>query len=90
MRQVLPSTAIHFEKLDTLRNEILGEHQLTVESCDNRERDLRDALQARVDAELKKLDRLRERIIQAMSAYKEAYKLETAEVRPRPLMVSCQ
>ena len=72
--------AIRFERLDALRSEILGEHQLTVESCDNRERDLRDALQARIDAELKKLERLRERIIQAMSSYKEAYRLETAEV----------
>ena len=28
------------------RSELLGEHQLTVESCDNRERELRDAVQA--------------------------------------------
>lgn len=77
------SLAVHsprFEELDTLRNEILVEHQLTVESCDNRERDLRDALQTRIDAEVRKLDRLRDRIVQAMAAYKEAFKLETAEV----------
>lgn len=70
----------HFEKLDALRNEALGDHQLTVESCDNRERDLRDALQTRIDAEVRKLDRLRDRIVQAMAFYKEAFKLETAEV----------
>ena len=69
-----------FEKLDALRDEALGEHQLTVESCDNRERDLRDALQARIDAEAKKLDRLRDKIVQAMAFYKETFKLETAEV----------
>jgi uncharacterized protein YPO0396 len=70
----------YFERLDILRHEALGEHQLSVESCDNRERDLRDWLQARIDAEVKKLERLRDKIIQAMAAYKEAFKLETAEV----------
>ena len=32
-------------------SEALGEHQLTVESCDNREQDMRDWLQTRIDAE---------------------------------------
>ncbi len=72
--------AAHFEELEALRSEVLGEHQLTVESCDNRERDLRDALQTRIDADVKKLDRLRDRIVQAMASYKDAFKLETAEV----------
>ncbi len=66
-------------RLDALRAEVLGEHQLTVESCDNRERDLRDALQARLDAEVKVLARLAEKIIKAMSSFKDAYKLETAD-----------
>jgi uncharacterized protein YPO0396 len=72
--------AAYFEKLDTARTEALGEHQLTVESCDNREREMRDWLQARIDAEDGKLKRLRDKIIQAMGAYKDAFKLETAEV----------
>ncbi|WP_239287426.1 ATP-binding protein [Candidatus Nitrotoga sp. 1052] len=78
-----PAYATHsarFERLDTIRGEALGEHQLTVESCDNRERDLRDWLQAKIDAEDAKLKRLRDKIIQAMAAYKEAFKLETSEV----------
>ncbi|MDZ4252332.1 MAG: ATP-binding protein [Sulfuritalea sp.] len=66
-------------RLETLRTELQGEHQLSVESCDNRERDLRDALQARMDAEAKALARLSEKIIKAMSAFKDAYKLETAD-----------
>jgi uncharacterized protein YPO0396 len=70
----------YIERLDTMRGEALGEHQLTVESCDNRERDMRDWLQARIDAEDQKLKRLRDKIIQAMAAYKEQFKLETAEV----------
>jgi uncharacterized protein YPO0396 len=68
-----------FAALDALRTEMLGEHQLTVESCDNRERDLRDGLQARIDAEQKKLERLAEKIIKIMSAFKDEFKLETAD-----------
>ena len=68
------------ERLDALRNEALSVHQLTVESCDNRERDLRDWLQARIDSEDQKLKRLRDKITQTMAAYKEEFKLETAEV----------
>ncbi|SOE60544.1 Uncharacterized protein YPO0396 [Burkholderia sp. D7] len=67
------------ERLEVLRAQILGEHQLSVESCDNRERELRDALQARMDAEAKRLDRLTERIIKSMSTFKDAYKLDTAD-----------
>jgi uncharacterized protein YPO0396 len=65
--------------VDALRQEILGEHSLTVESCDNRERDMREALQSRIDADGKKLERLRDRIIHAMSEFKQQFKLETAE-----------
>ena len=74
------SHATSIERLDHIRDEALGVHQLTVESCDNRERDLRDWLQARIDGEEQKLKRLRDKIIQAMTAYKEEFKLETAEV----------
>lgn len=66
-------------QLETLRSEMLGEHQFSVESCDNRERELRDTLQSRMDAEARAISRSAERIIKAMSAFKDAYKLETAE-----------
>ena len=72
--------AAYFAKLETVRAEALGAHQLTVESCDNRQHDLRDWLQRGIKAEDDKRQRLRDKIIQAMSAYKEAFKLETAEV----------
>ena len=55
-----------FEKLATMQAEVLGEHQLTVESCDNREQDMRQWLQGRIDTEDHRLKRLRDRIIQAM------------------------
>ncbi|QNM95099.1 ATP-binding protein [Chitinimonas koreensis] len=67
-------------KLEAIRAEVLGEHQLTVESCDNREQDVRTWLQARIDAEDLKLKRLAEKIIKAMASFKEAFKLETAEM----------
>ena len=72
-----PSTSA----LERLRAEALGEHQLTVESCDNREQDMRDWLQ---DAHRRRRQassaRLAEKIIKAMAGFKEAFKLETAEV----------
>ncbi|MGZ5014987.1 MAG: ATP-binding protein [Methylobacter sp.] len=70
----------YFEKLESIRAEALGEHQLTVESCDNRERDMRDGLQTQMDNENRKLKTLGERIVRAMASYKEEFKLETAEV----------
>jgi uncharacterized protein YPO0396 len=67
------------EKLEALRGEALGDHQLTVESCDNREQDVRKWLQDRIDAEDRRLKNLRDRIIQQMMAFKDEFKLETAE-----------
>jgi uncharacterized protein YPO0396 len=72
--------AARFERLEAMRSESLGDHHLSVESCDNRERDMRDWLQARIDAEDSKLKRLRDKIIQAMAAYKEEFKMETRDV----------
>jgi uncharacterized protein YPO0396 len=74
------ATPIARERLDAMRRDALGEHQLSVESCDNRQQDMRQWLQARLDAEESKLRRLRDKIIQAMMAFKEEFKLETAEI----------
>ena len=69
-----------FDLLEAMREEALGGQMLTVESCDNRERDMRDWLQARIDAEDRKLSRLSEKIIKAMTEYKGMWTLETGEV----------
>ena len=69
-----------FAMLEAMRGQALGEHTLTVESCDNREREMRDWLQTKIDAEDRKLSRLSEKIIRAMTEYKEEWKLETREV----------
>jgi len=66
--------------LENMRAEALGEHQLTVESCDKREQDVRTWLQARIDAQDHQLKRLAEKIIKAMAFFKDAFKLETAEI----------
>jgi uncharacterized protein YPO0396 len=74
------SHAAHFTTLDELRTEALGEHHLSVESCDNRERELREWLQARIDSEDKRIKTLGEKIVRVMTEYKETYRLETEEV----------
>jgi len=69
-----------FERLDQLLPEMPGEQKLTVESCDNRQQQMRKWLQDKIDAEDRKISRLQERIVKAMSDYKNHYKLETQEV----------
>ena len=71
---------LRFPQLEAMRGEALGEQTLSVESCDNRERDMREWLQARIDAEDGKAKRLRDKIIDAMRAYSIAYALETQDV----------
>ncbi len=80
LAEAAPGYADYFTQLSDLRVEALGTQQLTVESCDNREREMRDWLQAKIDAEDKKLSRLRDRIIDAMRSFSSSYPLETQEV----------
>ena len=75
-----PLTDAQIERLDGWRAQALSEYQLSVESCDNREQDLRQWLQQRIDAEDKRLARLTERIVNAMRGFKEAFKAETSEM----------
>lgn len=67
-------------RLEQMCTEVLGEHLLTVESCDNRQQDVRNWLQTRIDSEDKKIKLLAERIIKAMASFKEEFKLDTAEM----------
>lgn len=69
-----------FSRLESIREKALGAHTLTVESCENRERELRDWLTGAIDTEDKKAARLRDKIIQAMQDYCNVYPLETNEV----------
>lgn len=69
-----------FPQLEALREEALGEHTLTVESCSNREQELRNWLQAAINAADKRLDRLREKVVNTMSDYRNAYPMDTRDV----------
>lgn len=70
-----------FGDLETLREESdSSKMKLTVESCDNRERDLRDSLQRSIDSSNGKANRLSEAIIARMSQYKAEWPLDTQEV----------
>jgi uncharacterized protein YPO0396 len=59
---------------------IESERRLTVESCDSREHDMRDRLQKQMDNETAKIERLRDRIVNAMTAFGQDYPAETREV----------
>lgn len=71
---------LRFPQLEAMRGDALGEQTLSVESCDNRERDMREWLQTRIDAEDGRTKRLRDKIIDAMRAYSISYPLETQDV----------
>jgi uncharacterized protein YPO0396 len=75
-----PLLDAQIERLDAWRSQALGEHQLSVESCDNREQEVRKWLQDRIDAEDKRLARLTVRIVDAMRVFKEEFKAETIEM----------
>ncbi|MEO8117960.1 MAG: SbcC/MukB-like Walker B domain-containing protein, partial [Rhodoferax sp.] len=68
------------QRLTTLQQELLGEQTLTIESCDNREREMRDGLQKAIDADDGRIKRLRDKIIDAMRSFSTRYPLETQEV----------
>jgi uncharacterized protein YPO0396 len=69
-----------FPVIEALRVAELPAHTLTVESCENREKDLRDVVQARMDAENKVAQRLAEKIVGAMQSYRKEYPLDSHEL----------
>ncbi len=80
LTEAAAETLTRFSHLERLRSEMQDTRGITVESCDNRERDMRDWLQAKIDGENKKLTRLNDRIIGAMTRYNERWRLETREL----------
>ena len=78
--ETLATHSPRFPRIEAMRTEALGEHSLTVESCDNRERDMRDWITARVDAEDKKTARLRDKIIDAMRGFCVSWPLDVQEM----------
>ena len=69
--------------LEQWRRQVLGDDALELRSLESQQRRMRDALQAKIDAEDKAAGRLRERIVEQMQRYKAAYPAETAEMDAR-------
>jgi uncharacterized protein YPO0396 len=72
-----------FPRLEQMRVEALGTHTLTVESCDGREKDLREWLQKEIDHQDSRIHRLDERIVKGMESFRKDYPVETQEVDAR-------
>jgi uncharacterized protein YPO0396 len=69
-----------YPRVAALCAEKWGSAPLDVEACDERERQVREELQRRVDTESKQLERMRDAIIRAMQSYRADFPLETQEV----------
>jgi uncharacterized protein YPO0396 len=69
-----------FPELKRLQEACLGEAQLTVKNCDARQTEMRDWLQARLDALTKRQGRMAQNIVMLMQDYKNAYPMETREI----------
>ncbi len=67
-------------RLKALQKEVLSGQSLSIESCDNREREMREWLQKTIDADEGRLKRLRDKIIDAMRIFRTHYPLATQEV----------
>jgi uncharacterized protein YPO0396 len=72
-----------FPRLVQARADLLEGRPFTVESCDARERELRDALQSKIEVLGKRADRLRDSVVSEMQAYRNAYPVDTQEVDAR-------
>jgi len=69
----------HFDSIRALQPTVLGAIQITVESCESREREMREYLQNEIDAEQKKIERLQEKIVGAMTRFKQEFDRETED-----------
>jgi uncharacterized protein YPO0396 len=69
-----------FENLDAMRLEALGEHTITVESSENKQTEVREWLQRKIDNEDKRIKNIEERIIKNMQDYRRDYVAETNEI----------
>jgi len=68
------------ERILALEQNVLSTHRLTVESCESRERELRDWLQKTIEAQDSRAKGLRDRIIDAMRSFSLRYPLETQDM----------
>ncbi len=69
-----------YPRVEALCAEVSGGSPLSADAYDERERQVREELQRRIDAEGKRMERGREAIIRAMQTYRADFPLETQEV----------
>ncbi|UCU92070.1 ATP-binding protein [Hydrogenophaga taeniospiralis] len=67
-------------RLKVLQREMTATPPLTVESCDARERDMRDGLQKTIDTEESRTKRVLEKVIDVMRSFSDRFPMETQEV----------
>jgi uncharacterized protein YPO0396 len=79
-----PGTLAHhetsFPRIEALLAAAAHARSPTVESCDAREREMRDEVTGQIDAEEKRVQRLAEKIAGAMMEYNKTWPLDTQEV----------
>lgn len=72
--------AQYYPQLEQWREEALPGRQISVESCDNCQQEMRGWLQDKIDSEDKKLVRSRDKIINRMAEYNHQFSLETQDI----------
>lgn len=68
-----------FPELVILQQEAIGDAQITIKNCDNRQTEMRNWLQRRLDSMDGKKNRLAQNIVKMMQEYKNIYPMETRE-----------
>lgn len=69
-----------FAQLDNYLVQFLGKNQLTIESCDKQQQEVREGLQKKIDSEDQRLKTIEGRIIKTMEGYRRDYPAETLEI----------
>lgn len=67
------------ERLFALCDEALEGREISIESCDNRQTEVRDWVQRKIDGERERISTLERRIIKAMSEFRQQFPLDSAE-----------
>jgi uncharacterized protein YPO0396 len=79
-------TALHrdlFPRIAAMNIEVPGNPSPTIEACDHRQQEVREWLQARIDAEAQKIGRVLQRATNAMQRFCDDYPLDTQEMDAR-------
>jgi len=72
------SKARHAPRLQEMLAE--GDRRVSVETCDAREREMRDRLQSEIDRKNDRLKAVRDRVVEAMKGYSDKYPSQTREI----------